>query len=219
MVSGRSTGQDQRTAALLSDLRALRVAVFHADDKEREELAHHLQRFGCEVYACWPPRPDLAAGTDMVFLSIIPNGVIPKWALNRGIDGPVLVAVVNYESPTVIESVLKLGAENVVTSPVRVFGLLATLVLSRQIREERRLCHKKIQRLEEKMAGLRNVIEAKAILMRCRRVSEHEAYRFLREQAMAKRVTIEQMAMMIIEAQKVLPFDMATPAPKCNATD
>lgn len=192
------------------------MAVFHSDDKEREELTRHLQRFGCEVYACWPPRPDLAPETDMVFLSIVPNGIIPKWALNRDIDGPALVAIVNYESPTVIESVLKLGAENVVTSPVKVFGLLATLVLSRQIRERRRLLHKNIQRLEEKIAGVRNVTEAKTILMRCRRIPEAEAYRFLREQAMARRVTVEQMAIMIIEARKVLPFETTTSAPKCN---
>lgn len=155
----------------------------------------------------------------MVFLSIVPNGIIPKWALNRDIDGPALVAIVNYESPTVIESVLKLGAENVVTSPVKVFGLLATLVLSRQIRERRRLLHKNIQRLEEKLTGVRNVAEAKAILMRCRRISEAEAYRFLREQAMAKRVTIEQMAIAIIEAHKFLPLDALTPAPKCNTAN
>lgn len=216
-VSGR-TGPDQRTAALLSDLRDLRVAVFHSDDKEREELVRHLQRFGCEVYASWPPRPDLAPGTDMVFLSIVPNGIIPKWALNRDIDGPALVAIVTYESPTVMESVLKLGAENVVTSPVKVFGLLATLVLSRQIRERRRLLHKRIQRLEEKIAGIRDVTEAKAILMRCRRLSEADAYRFLREQAMTKRVTVEQMAVMIVEAHKVLPFDALTSATKCNTT-
>lgn len=154
----------------------------------------------------------------MVFLSIVPNGIIPKWALNRDIDGPALVAIVTYESPTVMESVLKLGAENVVTSPVKVFGLLATLVLSRQIRERRRLLHKRIQRLEEKIAGIRDVTEAKAILMRCRRLSEADAYRFLREQAMTKRVTVEQMAVMIVEAHKVLPFDALTSATKCNTT-
>ena len=48
--------------------------------------------------------------------------------------------------------------------------------------------------------------EAKAILVRTRKVSDSEAYRVIREQAMTKRVATEEIARAIIHADGILSF-------------
>ena len=50
------------------------------------------------------------------------------------------------------------------------------------------------------------ISQAKAILVRTRAIDDAEAYRIIREQAMSKRVTIEEIARAIINADGVLSF-------------
>lgn len=207
MIDHLSPQQKTGTLHLLHDLRSLRVAVFHPADRDGEELVLQLQRIGCKVQTCWPPLPALPEGIDLVFLAVMPNAILPEWALTRDLHGPAIIAVVVYENPTIIDAVLKICAEGIVTSPVKTFGLLATMVTARQVNQQRVTLVKSNQRLEVKLAGLRHVAEAKAILMGIRHISEDEAYKLMREQAMVRRVTIEQIAATIIDARKLFPLD------------
>ena len=52
--------------------------------------------------------------------------------------------------------------------------------------------------------AVNQINEAKAILVRTRNVSDSEAYRAIREQAMSKRVPIEEIACAIVHANGVL---------------
>lgn len=192
---------------LLHDLRMLRVAVFHPQDRDSEELLLQLRRIGCQVQAFWPPATRLPLAVDLVFLAVHPNVALPDWATSRDPGGPVIIAVVMYENPTIIEAVLKLGVESVITSPVKAFGLLATIVVARQIRHQRSVLLKQNQKLESKLSGMRQVLEAKMILMDAKRISEEEAYKLMREQAMIKRVTVEQIARTIVDVHKILPLN------------
>lgn len=200
------TSLNLRAPRLLHDLRMLRVAVCHPPDRDSDELLLQLRRIGCQVQAFWPPSEPLPQGIDLVFLAVHPNFTVPEWASNRDINRPVLIAVVTYENPTVIEAVLKLGAESVVTAPVKAFGLLATIVVARQINHQQKLLTKQLDRSENKLAGLRLVLEAKHLLMDLKGITEEDAYRLLREQAMIKRVTVEEIARNIIEAHKMVSF-------------
>ncbi|MCB5362790.1 ANTAR domain-containing protein [Pusillimonas sp. CC-YST705] len=192
---------------LLHDLRRLRVAVFHPQDRDSEELLLQLRRIGCQVQAFWPPSMTLPDSVDLVFLAVHPNVELPDWAKQREPGGPVIIAVVMYENPTIIEAVLTLGVESVITSPVKAFGLLATIVVARQIKHQRTLLLKQNQKLENKLSGMRQVLEAKMILMDAKRISEEEAYKLMREQAMVRRVTVEQIARTIVDVHKILPLN------------
>lgn len=206
MNDDSSPRQNLGTPRLLHDLRSLRVAVFHPDDRDGEELVLQLRRIGCKVHTSWPPLPTLPEDTDLVFLAVLPNVTPPEWALTRDLRALAIIAVVTYENPTIVDAVLKICVEGIVTSPVKAFGLLATMVIARQINQQRVSMVKLNQRLETKLAGLRQVTEAKAILMGARRISEDEAYKLMREQAMVRRVTVEQIAMTIVDAHKLLPM-------------
>lgn len=194
--------------ASLRDLRSLKVGVFHPDDSDGQQLAQQLQRIGCQVKALWPPLPSLPGDLDVIFLAVRPDSIDFGYEWAQGEDCPTVIAVVTYENPTIVEAVLRIGAKAVLPSPVRSFGLLSTLVIARQTDIECKTMAKRVRKLEAKMIGIRRLAEAKEILMRTRSISETQAYDLIREQAMSKRVTTEEIAASIVNANEILSIGM-----------
>ncbi|MDR0260072.1 MAG: ANTAR domain-containing protein, partial [Comamonas sp.] len=108
------------------------------------------------------------------------------------------------ENPTIVSAVLELKVQAVLPSPIRSFGLLSTLVVARQIHKECRQMQQHVHKLQNKLLGQRRVTDAKAILIATHQVSEDRAYEMLREQAMKKRVSVEDIAQAIIGASELL---------------
>jgi AmiR/NasT family two-component response regulator len=192
------------TPRRLRELRSLRVLLLHPDDQDGQELNAQLQRIGCQVKAFWPPMDRLPEEADLIFFAMRPE-VMPMdlpWLKRE--DLPPIIAVVNYENPTIIEAVLRLNAVGVVASPVKSFGLLTSMVLARHLCETGREREKYVARLEQRLSGLRKIAKAKAILMNTRNLSEDEAYKVIRDQAMVKRVTTEEIADAVINANEIL---------------
>lgn len=195
------------TSELLRNLRELRVALLHPKDGDGEMLTRQLQRIGCQVQGFWPPPTALPDTVDVVFLAVRPEspGLDLEWL--KGERAPTLVAVIDYENPTVVDAVLVLGAQGVLTAPVRSSGILSTLVVAMARRDEQNDARKRIARLEQKLQSANQISEAKTILMRSRGIGSEEAYRIIREQAMSKRVPIEEIARAVIHADAILSFD------------
>ena len=194
------------TPALLKDLRMLRIAVFHPDDADGAQLVQQLQRIGCQVQAFWPPLPQLPEGVEVVFLAVRPDIIALDFTWCSGENSPALIAVVAYENPTIVEAVLRIGAKAILPAPVRSFGLLSALVLARQLNGQIGAQSKRIAKLELKLAGQRNVLEATRILSVSRGISDDAAFDLIRNQAMTKRVTKEEIATAIVNANDVLNF-------------
>jgi AmiR/NasT family two-component response regulator len=167
-------------------------------------LTRQLERIGCQVQAFWPPLPDLPEGADVVFLALSPDMLDADFAWCHREDAPPVIAVIAYENPTLIEAVLRLGAIATVASPVRSFGLLSVLVLARDWHDTVKKQQKRIAQLEAKLRGARQITEAQEILCTQHGISKEEAYRVIREQAMQKRVTAEEIARSIINANEIL---------------
>lgn len=191
---------------LLKDLRALRVCVFHPKDEDGEELRCQLERIGCQVQAFWPPLPTLPSGCDFVFMALSPDLLDSDFNWCEGEDAPPVIAVITYENPTVIEAVLRIHAKATIASPVRSFGLLSVLVLARELKSTEKKQKKRITQLEAKLSGVRQIAEAQDVLCKQRNISKEEAYQLIREQAMNKRVTAEEIAVAIINANEILSF-------------
>ncbi|MDH6153380.1 MULTISPECIES: ANTAR domain-containing response regulator [Paraburkholderia] len=205
----RSLGEPERVrpvSHLLRDLRSLRVCVFHPNDHDGAQLTQQLQRIGCQVQAFWPPLPAPPEGSDVVFVALFPDMLNLAYDWCAAEDAPPSIAVINYENPTVIEAVLRIGAKAVVASPIRSFGLLSALVVGREIGAHTKKLKRRVLRLEEKLGGARKIADAQDILCRQRGVDKTEAYRIIREQAMAKRMTVEEIASAIINANDILSF-------------
>ena len=62
----------------------------------------------------------------------------------------------------------------------------------------------RIQKLDETSRTIRSVERAKTMLMQSRRMREEEAYRFIRSQAMTRRISIGAFAAAIVESGDAL---------------
>ena len=79
-------------------------------------------------------------------------------------------------------------------------------IIARQLAAKEKDQARHIDRLEQRLAGIRRLTKAKAILMQPRAITEEQAYEIIREQAMSKRVTTEEIATAIINANEILGF-------------
>lgn len=205
MTDSSATLQTLRvTPPQLKELRALKIAVIHPDDADGMQLTQQLQRIGCQVQAFWPPVQVLPVGIDIAFMAVRPDIIGLRFEWTQREDAPTVIAVVTYENPTIVEAVLALGAQAVLPSPVRSFGLLTALVLAREAHKENRSLTRRLRKVEAKLLGARHLADAKAILMKTHEISETQAYDLIREQAMSKRTTVEEIAAAIVHASEVL---------------
>ncbi|MBT2177848.1 ANTAR domain-containing protein [Ralstonia pickettii] len=180
--------------------------VFHPKDTDGEVLTEQLKRIGCQVILMWPPLPEIPDTVDVVFCAVRPDHAANQcgW-MGPDPDVPI-IALVNYENPTVLDAALQMGALTVLAAPVRSSGILSSLAVAKHLYEERREMRRRIDRLQQKLQSANDVSQAKAILVRTRNVSDEEAYRIIREQAMSKRVATEDIARSIIQADGVLSY-------------
>ena len=213
-------GRVQRTTPdLLRNLRTLRVMVFHPTDADGEMLVQQLQRIGCRVITMWPPPPDLPDAVDVVFCAVSPDHAALRCAWMGTEPSVPLIAIINYENPTVVDAALRMGSLAVLVSPVRSAGILSLLAIAKHTFANLREGRRRTARLEQKLLTVNQINEAKAILVRTRKVSDSEAYRVIREQAMAKRVATEEIARAIIHADGILSFQARPQATRASAGD
>lgn len=189
--------------ALIDQLRNTRVLVAHPADADGEVIVRQLRRIGCQVRTSWPPPRQLPADIDAVFLLLERDGSDARpW--RGGENDPVLIAVVEYENPTLLKGLLDSGAQGVVAKPIRANGLLSTLVLARALGAYDRRMQTKIRKLEDQLRTRREVERATRLLMQLKNLSEAEAYELLRAQATRSRQSLGEVARHLLGASDVL---------------
>ncbi|MDQ0394340.1 ANTAR domain-containing response regulator [Labrys monachus] len=185
----------------LRDIRSVRVLVFHPKDRECDELVAQVRRIGCRVEAVWPPQDDIPSDTHIAFVlfrqDTLTNALLKVLAERPALT---LIAIVEFESPAVIEAVARAGTKAVITKPIRPFGLLTSMIIAHTLTDRIKSSSERIGKLEARLVGLKQVEQAKSILMSRRGITEQEAYDTIRAHAMSKRTTIEAVCAAIIEA-------------------
>ncbi len=188
---------------LLREIRSMRVLVVHPQDRNAEELVAHLRRIGCRVSATWPPPEELPEDVQIVFRALHAPDADPDEVLKvTGAQPPVTIGIVEYENPSILQSVLDAGVVAIVAKPVRAIGLLTTIMMSVTVAKRERDLVKKLGKVEHKLSALKRIERAKTILMDRNGLSEEEAYSSIRAQAMARRVSIDEIAVAIINASE-----------------
>ena len=185
------------------DYRQLRVVVAHPRDADGELLLRHLQRLGCRVDHLWPTPDQLDADADVVFGLVAPE-TRPFCASLAEKARAALVGVVDPAHPRSMQLLADVNPLAVLTKPVDPAALLTNLVVARNNSRYQRRLQSKITKLEETLRSVRKVERAKTILMEQRSIDESEAYAYLREQAMKKRVPIGVIATVVVESNDVL---------------
>ena len=195
---------------ILKDLRKLKVLVVHPNDQQGNDICQHIERIGCNVRMVWPCPKHIKSTTDVVFLQTLhdhPFAEKPSW-LNDERNKPTIIAIVDYENPTVLQTVYELGAHAIVNTPVRPFGLLANLVIARTQWRKELILDSRVHKLETKIRNIHSVEHAIAILERANGISREHAYEYIRSKAMERRLTTEDIAQEIVAADKTLEVNV-----------
>jgi two-component system, response regulator PdtaR len=135
------------------------------------------------------------------FVDSSENTVFPAGSTEQELT---LIAIVDYENPTILKRLLDSNAHGVVNKPIRSLGILSSLVLARSLRGYTRRLEGKVQKLEDTLKARRDVDKAVKILVALKKISEFEAYELVRQQATQKRLTMAEIAVSIINAQEML---------------
>ena len=199
-----TTGFQRPISSLLRDLRRIRVACYHPYDEDGKALMSQLQRIGCHSVQRWPPESEMPAEMDIIIVTLKPEVSLPSWFYQSAELLPTLIAVVNYENPTMLDQMLRIHANALLAAPIKSFGLLSTLVLARQVKQQQVRLMQQTARISTKFKGAQDVERAKLILMQLHEISEKEAYALIRKRAMKERTTVEKISRYIVGAQATL---------------
>ena len=188
---------------MFDELRGIEVAVIHPAGPDCNVIVDQLKRIGCKVRALWPCPAALPSELAVVFMLIsAEHAGGASWS--AGDSGAVVIALVDYENPTVLKGLLEANAHAVISKPFRPTGVLSTLILARSVHGYEQRLLSKVSKLEETLRSRRVIERAVKLLAERRGVNDVEAYDHIRRQATNKRVSIVEVASMIINASDVL---------------
>lgn len=188
---------------LFDDLRHLRVAVIHPPGEDRDILIDQIKRIGCKVKWIWPFTPAPPKDVDVIFF-LVDRGHSGSMDWCSTETEAVLVALIEYENPTVLNALLETNAHGVIAKPFRALGILSTLVLARSSSGYEKRLHSKVKKLEDTLRSRREIEKAVGILIDRKRISAQEAYEIMRRQATSQRIPVVQVAMSLIQATEAL---------------
>lgn len=188
---------------LYEDLRSISVAVVYPPGEERDVLIDQLKRIGCRLQIIWPFPGTPPANVDVIFFQVSQElQGSSSWSASA-IDAT-LIALSDYESPTTLKLLLDTSAHGVITRPFRSAGVLSTLVLARSSQSFQVRLQSKILKLEDTIKSRRQVEKAIRLLAESQQLSETKAYEHMRTRATKLRVTIAEVATMVIDAHDAM---------------
>lgn len=195
--------RDASQKKLLQQFDGLNAIVLHPEDADGATLLRELRRAGCTARNIWPPPPRLP-GESAVLLCLLDGGV-RELLLSHG-DQPLspVVGIVNERESQHLPAIRDCAPMAVLYKPIAPDQVISAVFIARQIHQYQTRLLRRIAKLDETLRSIRNVERAKAILMKSRQLDEHEAYHFMRRQAMEKRVPIGIIASTIIDASQIL---------------
>ena len=184
-------------------MRELRVVVAHPRDAEGELVIRCFQRGGATVKCAWPP-PATPEGDHDVLVCLVDAASRPLLEAATAASGLAVLGVLDPARPDNVRIVGEVTPHAVMLKPVDPADILPSVMVAANNAKFQQRQQSKISKLEETLRSYRKVEQAKAILMRQRQIDEPEAYNFLREQAMRRRVSVGMIASAVVELDDVL---------------
>ncbi|MGN8160577.1 ANTAR domain-containing response regulator [Salinisphaera sp. RV14] len=182
---------------ILSSLRELHSLVIAPGGGFVDRLVLHLIRIGCHVQHCWPPpQRDKCGHVQVMFTALVDER--EHNALKRFVESfagdLTVIAVVDYESPTVLEKIIDLEAHGVIMEPFDENKVLPTLVTARLNTLQRTKLIKENGKYRQRLRSSAVVNRAKVLLMTQKSMTEAQAHEYLSQKAMKSRRKISDIA-------------------------
>ena len=187
----------------LIDFRAMRIWVVLPRDRDAESLIHHLQRLGAQPRHVWPPPDRLDPQLELLICLVDSETRALTAALIDAADLTV-IGVTDPANPHTLQHLSSLNPHGILVRPIDPGAVLSCIAVARSNVSFQRRLKTKIAKLEERLRTVRKVDQAKAILMAKRHIDEPQAFAFLRELAMRRRVPIGVVAALVVESNEVL---------------
>ena len=181
----------------------LRAMVSHPRDADGEIIIRCIQRLGMPVQCIWPPPDKLDRNVNLLVCLIDPAAQLLLES-STAASGLAVVGVLDPQRSENVRLVSEVTPHAVIVRPVDQAAVVPNIILARNNAKYQRRQQTKIAKLEETLRSYRKVEQAKVILMRQRHIDEPEAYSFLREQAMRRRVPVGIIASAVVELNEVL---------------
>jgi AmiR/NasT family two-component response regulator len=179
------------------------AVILHREDANTERLERQLGLLGIRSIRQWEP---LAAGdsADLVLVDADQgwDDLLPE---KGDALGKPLVALLGSEAPGRIAWAMKQGASAIIPKPVAASAVYPALVMAVSIHEERRALAERLQYLEERIR-MRPLVHAAVEKLRAARgLDEERAYAILRDCAMRRRLSMEQVSAIFLGGLEPLP--------------
>lgn len=188
---------------LYDDLRSICVAVVYPPGEDRDIVVQQLQRIGCRLKLVWPLPAEPPKDADVIFFQVSTD-LEGQAAWTASAVNAALVALSDYESPTTLKLLVDTQAHGVITKPFRSTGILSTLVLARSSQSFHERLQNKLNKLELTMKSRRQIEKAIRALSESQHMSEAQAYEHMRTRATTLRITVAEVAQMVIDAQEAM---------------
>jgi AmiR/NasT family two-component response regulator len=190
---------------VVAGLRQMQVGLCHPLGAECRLISQQLERLGMSYQQVWPPVMSNLLSVDLVVLALVPEAFIKiDQALLQTLKNKIVVSVLQFESPTVLDLACQLNSSALLFSPVKPFGVLSSIVLAVNQHKVREDLLKRIHKLEGRVESVRVVEQAKRFLMDTSGISDAEAFKIIRNRSMDKRCSIEEVAHSINTAKDAL---------------
>jgi AmiR/NasT family two-component response regulator len=181
----------------------LHAVVSHPRDADGELFIRCLQRLGAQVECQWPPAEKLDRNIDFLICCIEP-AARTLLEIATTTSGPAVLGILDAHNSESLRFLSEVTPHAIIVRPVDQAAILPNLLLARSNAKYQQRQQTKIAKLEETLRSYRKVEQAKTILMHQREIGEPEAYNFLREQAMRRRVPVGVIASAVVELNEVL---------------
>lgn len=180
--------------AITTNFRGLRALVVHGDDVNRETLVSVLGRLGLEVSVL---APDMLSAEGLppadILLFDADEDVLGPCPGRQGAEVPT-IALIGHEAPSRLARVVAHRCDSHILKPIRTTGVFTALLLAVNGHHRRLRSERELDALRQRLSGRREVMKAVLRLMSLTGCDEDAAYERLRQEAMNRRVPIEDVA-------------------------
>jgi len=167
------------------------------------KLMRHLQRTRATVRHVWPTPSPLGGNADVVIVEYakeLSRSVI--W--DPGEASAALIVLLPQGSQYDLVDLRKSLPDAVLYRPYHAPAIDVALMLALDHFSYGKRQRMRIARLDENIKAMRDIEEAKHLIMKRKSLSGNEAYRLLRDLAMEKRVTVAEIAEKLVDSSDLL---------------
>jgi AmiR/NasT family two-component response regulator len=179
------------------------AVILHREDANTERLERQLGLLGIRSVRQWAPLEDwtiadlVLVDADQGWDDLLPPKV--------DMPGKPLVALLGSEAPGRIAWAMQQGTSAIIPKPVAASAVFPALVMAVSIHNERGAVAERLQHLEERVRMRPLVHAAVEKLRAARNLDEEHAYAILRDCAMRRRLSMEQVSAMFLGGAEPLP--------------